>query len=357
MRVLICAPWFRNLARRHARALEKNGFEVLVVTTGAQGDRFGDDAYTNEIELRPQLRSLSTIASMRKAMKTVQQWKPEITFVDETWDPRFYALGRLSPMRVVVVHDANPHDPSHKKKGWKRHVMKQFRDNADGFACFSEFVAQHLWAEEKPVFRLPLLSEVSWSGNPNGTERTIFSFVGRISEYKGLDFLLEAWDRFSRIHPGQQLHILGTGKDLGVLPNDVKWTNRRYEDTEAIDILSRSRAVILPYREASQSGVQVLAMQCGAPTIVTDVGALPELQPPNLPVVRYADVDALVASMEEVLSDEVTATYSALAHEQFLTRHTDAALEVALVRAISSFSPNRDLSKSVSHSEKESGQL
>jgi hypothetical protein len=70
--------------------------------------------------------------------------------------------------------------------------------------------------------------------------------------------------------------------------------------------LGQYRAALLPYREASQSGVQLLALQNYLPTLVTAVGALPEYQPPSLPPINPEDPAALAAAMLD-LADAGTA--------------------------------------------------
>jgi glycosyltransferase involved in cell wall biosynthesis len=158
-----------------------------------------------------------------------------------------------------------------------------------------------------------------------------FAFVGRISPYKGLDFLLSSWETVqSQLPPDEYLTIIGHGELPKAIPPRVIVKNRSFSDFEAIDIFRSSRAVILPYREASQSGVQVAAMQYGSPLIVTRVGALPEFQPSNQPSVEYGDEPALREHILRFAAMSDFAQESINSRAQYERNHSDVAVKKGL---------------------------
>lgn len=111
-------------------------------------------------------------------------------------------------------------------------------------------------------------------------QRPTLLFFGRITPYKGLDTLLEAmpivWDR----RPDVELTVAGDG-DLPDLPAladaRVRLRHGYVPESAVTGLFEAATTVVLPYRQASQSGVGAEAKRFGRSAIVTDVGGLPEL--------------------------------------------------------------------------------
>jgi glycosyltransferase involved in cell wall biosynthesis len=133
-------------------------------------------------------------------------------------------------------------------------------------------------------------------------------FFGRVEAYKGVDTLLAAWPRPADDGPEARLVIAGAwAADLqppATAPN-VELRNRRIADDEALALFRTSDALILPYRDATQSALIAAAYTFAMPVIVTDAGALSEYVVPNVTglVVPPADEKALAAAIGRVLSD------------------------------------------------------
>jgi glycosyltransferase involved in cell wall biosynthesis len=106
-------------------------------------------------------------------------------------------------------------------------------------------------------------------------------FFGRIKEYKGIEILLEALGYVRQVLPEVPFILAGKG-DLAPYNSRVKelsgvqMINRWIPDTEVGTIIERAAVVVLPYLEASQSGVIPLAFAAGRPVIATRVGAIEE---------------------------------------------------------------------------------
>lgn len=101
-----------------------------------------------------------------------------------------------------------------------------------------------------------------------------FLFFGRIDDYKGLDDLYITAKSLNDIH----FVVAGNGKSkyinkLETLEN-VKVINRFIEQNELDLLFNDAIACILPYKNASQSGVQILSYSYATPVIVNDVGNL-----------------------------------------------------------------------------------
>ena len=108
-------------------------------------------------------------------------------------------------------------------------------------------------------------------------------FFGRIWAYKGLNYLLDAMPLVAESIPQVKLIIAGKGENLTqYFPNGYE--QDRYEiinnfiPPETVNYLfRRSTATVLPYIEASQSGVAALSYGMSTPVIASDVGGLSEI--------------------------------------------------------------------------------
>jgi glycosyltransferase involved in cell wall biosynthesis len=101
---------------------------------------------------------------------------------------------------------------------------------------------------------------------------------GRLRPYKGLDLFAAALDGMPA---GLEVRVVGLGPENPALAAlracpCVTVENRWVPETEIGALLAWSDAVILPYRDASQSGVAAAALAAGRPVIATRVGGLAE---------------------------------------------------------------------------------
>ena len=108
-------------------------------------------------------------------------------------------------------------------------------------------------------------------------------FFGRIHAYKGLDYLIKAEPFITQEVPDAKIVIAGQGEDFSryekMMVNRERFIvhNYRIPYDEGAALFQRSSVVVLPYIEASQSGVVTTAYGFGKPVIVTDVGSIPEI--------------------------------------------------------------------------------
>lgn len=115
-------------------------------------------------------------------------------------------------------------------------------------------------------------------GMKAASSRTIL-FFGRITEYKGIEVLLQAFERVQG--DDIRLQIVGDGdfspyRRLADQSNRVEVINRWVVEEEVASFFEAASLVVLPYTSASQSGVLALAASFGLPVIATRVGGLPE---------------------------------------------------------------------------------
>ena len=105
-------------------------------------------------------------------------------------------------------------------------------------------------------------------------------FFGRIYPYKGLDVLIKSMALVTRQFSDIRVVIAGEGDNFSnyrrqmVDPKFFEVRNRYIPDKEAAQLFIDADIVVLPYVEASQSGVLAIANAFAKPVIVTNVGEL-----------------------------------------------------------------------------------
>lgn len=145
-------------------------------------------------------------------------------------------------------------------------------------------------------------------------ENNTVLFFGRILKYKGLEYLIKAEPNISKTIPGFKIIIAGEGdfseyESMIVNRNRYEIINRYIPDTLVPYLFTRAIVVVLPYIEASQSGIIPIAYAFKRPVIVTDVGALPEVVEDGVTglIVPPGDIDALSGSVINLLGNPLLA--------------------------------------------------
>src|SRR4029077_824531 len=101
--------------------------------------------------------------------------------------------------------------------------------------------------------------------------------------YKGLEYLIRAEPLITARVPEGTILISGGGEKLShyrrmmVHPDRFIVDNGFIPDERAADYFARASVVVLPYVEASQSGVVSMAYSAAKPVVATSVGGLPEM--------------------------------------------------------------------------------
>lgn len=150
-------------------------------------------------------------------------------------------------------------------------TTKTLIKNSSTLVCFSDYVQQLLVKKGKPTFKSHLY-EVVREPKLISSEGSVL-FIGRIRKYKGLEMLAKTWPLV--LSANKSLTIAGEGK----LPSELnhlqaKIINRWLSNSEIEELIRGTSLVVLPYTEASQSGVIAIAHSLSTPVVITPVGGL-----------------------------------------------------------------------------------
>lgn len=234
------------------------------------------------------LGTLRTPLLARRLVRQARAFRADVvvSVMTHLWTPLVApALRRAGVAFVPVVHDAAPH-PGDPGLAWDWRLEREL-DAAVGAIALSDAVATALRARRPalPLARLPLGAHLPAHmlhvkpASPGEGPR--FLMFGRFRAYKGLDLLRDAWPALRARCPTATLRVVGEGDAEALAPGlgalagvivEPRWVS----EAEIPALLAAADALVLPYREASQSGVVSLAFAMGIPAVATPVGGLSE---------------------------------------------------------------------------------
>lgn len=192
---------------------------------------------------------------------------------------------RFSKKLVVTVHDPLPHSGEFTirseafKKLLFRHVSRFILLSNEMLDSFCR--RYHICTSKVRCSRLGLYDVINlFGGQGCGSFSEMPSryilFFGRISPYKGLDYLIPAMDNLVESHKDISLVIAGKG----ALPESVKGKNYLkvindyISNDDLVTMIRNAMFVVCPYTDATQSGVVNTVLALGTPMVVTDTGTM-----------------------------------------------------------------------------------
>ena len=236
-----------------------------------------------------------------------------------TWPANVYEfiIYMLKRKIILTVHDPFPHT------GLDTRIVRLRRKVA--FRCVPHFIILNKAQREKflSFYHLPssavIDSRLSCYTYLNMVEQDMTTvpeqkyilFAGKISKYKGVEYLLEAMKKVHDTFPDIKLVVAGGGKyhfdisEYAALPYiDIR--NRFIPDEELVALMNKTQFMVCPYTDATQSGVIMSSFTFRTPVIATRVGGLPEMLGNGKygMLVKEKDTDALYQGICSLLSDE-----------------------------------------------------
>ncbi|HWC26822.1 MAG TPA: glycosyltransferase [Solirubrobacteraceae bacterium] len=137
-------------------------------------------------------------------------------------------------------------------------------------------------------------------------DKPVVLCFGLMRRYTGIDGLLDAGRAAA---PDAELWMVGMPRmDIAPLraaaPASVRWVPRFVPDDEVAAYFRRADLVVLPYRQADQSGVLFTALAFGCPLLLSDVGGFGEVAAAGAAaLVPAGDADALARELRRLLGD------------------------------------------------------
>ncbi len=307
--------------------------EVLLIMSGIPG--YGDEEMIrtfqekfskNRFQIRytqsyskKDPRNIFSIVSIKKE---IISFKPDLICVQAGYQPWLLLLRSYFKNHPFVL---DLHDPvtllaggSTKYLTFRRFLINQLIGLSDCVIVHGRKLASDLMksydVDKKNIAVLKRgayeISKV-YEQQPSKKIRNRILFFGRIHRHKGIDVLVKSQPLVSSRIPDAVYQIIGKesyhdykrfiiNKDKFILePVMVPWT-------EIHNIFRKADIVVLPYLDATQSGVLSTALAYRKPVIITSVGGMPEmvLQGKTGIIVAPNNVKALAAAIVLLLSNK-----------------------------------------------------
>lgn len=285
------------------------------------------------------LRSpLGFVTGVRKLVGEIRSFKPDIVHCQEAVRDYLMVAFQLLPNYplVLTIHDHVPHTGQDSKVSKRvRFYRSYLRQRADLVIVHGDRIRRDCenlmpWLKGRIVSipHGPLgegipLTRIRWN---NGT----LLFFGRIEAYKGLWYLIEAVHLLKKDGVDVKVIIAGTGSDLARHRQQVtteasfELLDRYIDKAEIADIFMRADIVVMPYTDATQSGVAAMALNYRCPVIATDVGSISEMVRDGINgvLVPARNPEALADAIRSLAFDreklaEMSANAAALASKDF----------------------------------------
>ena len=328
MRIALVALHFAEYASRLALALSAK-HEVLLIlrSSNAQNELtdelralLGQKITVRFIEPR-RMRDPRILGTSLLVNRLLRDFSPDVLHLQEI-HPFLGGWTFLSNLRripvVLTVHDPVQHSGGLPMDGWQWKVVTWFRRHASRLIVHGPRMRTQL--EELDgrikgridVVPHGILGQTDSHGEVFAYQPGSFLFFGRVLAYKGLRYLLDASDILHGRGHDFRLVVAGTGSDLDhqrariASAPWVQLIDRYIAPAEVPDLFQRAMCVVLPYTDATQSGVSAMALGSSRPVIATSVGDVPDvvLDGKTGLIIPPRNAKALADAMEKLLVDD-----------------------------------------------------
>ena len=227
---------------------------------------------------------------------------------------------------ILTVHDLLPHDTADAHKS----AFQYLYDFVDGIICHSDHIETRLESEfSVPADKIrviphgPFFYDLPEPGDESKLRnfgidqgKTMVLWQGIIFPYKGVDLLLDAWQKVETQYDNAYLVIAGTGSPeiLKQIRDQVEslGLNRvhlhfRFITTEELVALYRAAAIVVyPYRAITTSGALATGLALGKTIVASDLPVFRELltNRQNALLVNPSLSAELATALTELLRDE-----------------------------------------------------
>jgi len=324
MKVLIISFCDAELNTRLASALsEQDNIEVCLMLpdyqVAAYKKRLSSKVNYQPFELARLRDPVGNIRSMRQLVKAINHYNPDIIHYQyaHLWFSLTLWFLRKYPL-VISVHDPRDHIGDDVSKKTPQ-AVKDF-----GYRLADRIIAHN--GKMKPIISdvlnypaeqidvIPLMAYGDPTQQPKTKKKGQYVlFFGRIWEYKGLEYLIQAEPLIRATIPEIKIVIAGEGENFeryrAMMDSPEQFiVHNRYidADDEKAQLFSQASVVVLPYIEATQSAIISLAYNFAKPVIATAVGGLVEQVDDGITgyLIPPRDPQALADKVVAILKDE-----------------------------------------------------
>lgn len=251
---------------------------------------FSNDSF--KVEDTDFILNTASIKSIKKTADRINEIDPGLTII-QWWHPYFapcyqMLIKRLRSKVLFICHNVFPHERFPLDRFLTRSTLKR----GDYFILHSAKEADELKTiipdAKYRINMHPTYSEFKRVEEESGAvpvdQSSVILFFGFVRPYKGLKVLIKAMASIPEIvHLNIVGDFAGARGDYEHMIAELHLTDRisirdgYVPDREVGEYFERCDAVVLPYLDATQSGIAQIAFGFEKPVIATAVGGLPEV--------------------------------------------------------------------------------
>lgn len=300
MKIALLGPHFAEYTAELACALAVENEVMLVLHKENAAHELGSRLHSlarpgldvKFLRKSPSNKHPLTLLNMLRVAAWLWRYRPDVIHYQESLNLSFtiplVILFRNTPF-VLTIHDHIQHsgDVSADRKivGFHQRVLRKCADVAivHGQRLRTETVTLFPWLSDRTVSipHGPLGQLVS---SPSDRwDVGVLLFFGRVEEYKGLRYLLDAMSILRKKGISVRLVIAGRGPELERLRGDINANSdielvERFVAPDKVQaVFERANIVVLPYTDATQSGVAAMALRFSRAVIASNVGSIGEM--------------------------------------------------------------------------------
>jgi glycosyltransferase involved in cell wall biosynthesis len=295
MKIVLIAPAIPDYCVEYANTVARTTQVTLLAAARAFAgySQFVDERVNFKLLDWPRHRSPRNFDFALRLTRSIHAMQPDVVhFLSETvvW------LGLTVPVLrryglVTTLHDISYHPGDHESRQVPRWFAEYVVARSDRIIVHGDSLRQ----EAARTFalarhRIAVLPHIALQRYrtiaemnhlrpvQDGLVRILF--FGRIYAYKGVDVLIRSIPTVTEHVANIRVVIAGAGGDMDtyrqliVDPAVFEIRNAHIDDLTTAQLFTDADVVVLPYVEASQSGVLAIANAFGKPVIVTNVGEL-----------------------------------------------------------------------------------
>jgi len=260
------------------------------------------------------LRSLRIKSELKKILDNINRQHSNLTImfpVFHPWNNIIASWANKNSVPVTsVIHDVEMHlgEGNSKIEILQKQLMQKstwtiFLTESEKEKAINKNGVQK---EKGIVIPHPLIKTKAQHKLPHSKHLKVL-YLGRLKKYKGIQLLIDA----CREMEIEKLTIAGEGDlPLNFVDNKIELIRERLSENEMDKLIAAHHVLVLPYVQATQSGILTLGVNANIPMVITELPGLTEQLPKNAAVWCEPNVSSLKAALESLAADPET--YQAL---------------------------------------------
>ena len=234
----------------------------------------------NCLKFSNRMRSFTTRREMKNFLLSIKRWNPDVVYVNADgfpWGPFLFRRIIKNVPIIAAIHDVKAHSSADLITKIYKSFLPRMYEYLNTYSEYSYKQLQEKCKHKKIFCCHHPLSDFGYFEKIPHKKFTIL-FFGYIAKYKGLSLLIDAGLKAYELNQNICIKIVGKGEDENILVPYLKHPafniiNRRVEDSEIPFIFSDVDCIALPYKDASQSGPMMIALNYSLPVLATDIAA------------------------------------------------------------------------------------